>query len=72
MHPPDHSYRLLYTMPGVTSQALMDDETLVCPLCGAPATPIALRTGLSSFVAALGCLRCDAIFRAVDSFSLRD
>lgn len=62
----------LYVLGNMTSQALMDEETIVCPLCSAPAMPIFLRASLADFVAALLCIPCRALFRAVDTFSLRD
>jgi formate dehydrogenase maturation protein FdhE len=66
---PTHWFRL-YVLADVTSQALMDEKTLVCPICGAPALRTYLRAGLADFVTALLCLPCRAIWRAVDTFSL--
>lgn len=62
----------LYRLEELTSQALMDKEMLVCPICGAPALRTYLRAGLADFVAALLCLPCRVLFRAADTFSLAE
>ena len=68
---PAHWFRL-YVLEDMSSQELMEQEAPACPICGAPAVRTFLRAGLASFVAALMCISCRSMFRAVDTFSLRE